>query len=184
MYTNILTDHALEVISWWLDNLYLTNQLPEGFPLEAVKKAMKLIMKNNIFEFGDLHFLQLIGTAMGTSAAVMWATIYFAYHEAHTIIPKHGKHLLYYKRFIDDIYGIWNGNHTNEWDEFCKDLNNFGILTWEVEKLSDTNVNFLDLTLTIENDRIVSKTFQKKMNLFLYLPSTSAHSPSCIKGTV
>ena len=104
-------------------------------------------MKNNIFEFGDLHFLQLIGTAMGTSAAVMWATIYFAYHEAHCIIPKHGKHLLYYKRFIDDIYGIWNGNHTNEWDEFCKDLNDFGILTWKVENLSSKDVNFLD-TLT------------------------------------
>ena len=39
-------------------------------PLKAVKAAMALIMKNNIFEFGDLYFLQLIGTAMSTSTAV------------------------------------------------------------------------------------------------------------------
>ena len=60
-------------------------------PLKAVKVAMKLRMKNNIFEFGDMYFLQLIDTAMSASTAVMWPTIYFAFHQAHTVIPKHGK---------------------------------------------------------------------------------------------
>ena len=50
MYTNIDTAHAIQVISLWLDGI----QLPEGFPLEAVKDAMALVMKNNIFEWGDL----------------------------------------------------------------------------------------------------------------------------------
>ena len=85
------------------------------------------------------------------------------------MILKHGKYLLYFCHFIDDIYGIWMNNHTNEWDKFCKDLNNFGILTWKVEKLSH-KLNFLPLTLTIENGWIVTKIFQKLMNLFLYLP--------------
>jgi hypothetical protein len=71
-----------------------------GFPLEAVISEMTTIMRNNIFEFGDCYFLQLLGTAMGTSAAVMWATIYYTYHEVHTIIPNHGSSLLYYRRFI------------------------------------------------------------------------------------
>ena len=62
-------------------------------------------MQNNIFEFGDCYLIQLLGTAMGTSAAVMWATLYYAYHEVHTIIPKNGQNLLYFKRFIDDIFG-------------------------------------------------------------------------------
>ena len=70
--------------------------LPALFPLEAVISAMTTIMTNNLFEFGDMYFLQLLGTAMGTSAAVMWATLYYAYHEVHTLIPKHGKHLLYF----------------------------------------------------------------------------------------
>jgi hypothetical protein len=83
--------------------------LPEGFPLEKVLGAMKIIMRNNIFEFGDCYFLQLLGTAMGTSAAVMWATFYYAYHEVHSHLPCHGSSLLYFRQFIDDIFGIWVG---------------------------------------------------------------------------
>ena len=132
-----------------------------------------------------MYFLQLIGTAMGTSAAVMWATIYYAYHEVHTLIPKHGHNLFYFKRFIDDIFGVWIGNTTTEWDAFCTDVNDFGILTWDIEdQTPSTTVDFLDLTLTIEGRRIVSRTFQKEMNLYLYIPSASAHPDGCIKGTV
>ena len=94
MYNNIDTDHAITVITWWLTDLDTQHQTPLFFPLEAVIDAMKIIMKNNIFEFGDCYFLQLLGTAMGTLSAVMWATIYYAYHEVKTLIPKYGHFLL------------------------------------------------------------------------------------------
>ena len=184
MYNNISTEHAIEVITWWLDDLAEKLLLPDGFPLEAVLYAMKIIMRNNIFEFGDCYFLQLLGTAMGTSAAVMWATLYYAYHEVHTLLPRHGSSLLYFRRFIDDIFGIWVGNTTTDWSNFCNDVDNFGVLTWDIkqQRLS-TSVDFLDLTLSIENCRIVSRTFQKDINLYLYIPPLSAHM-GCIKGTI
>ena len=187
MYNNIDTEHAIEVISWWLDDLHAKGKLPLGFPLEPVKVAMKMIMRNNVFEWGDLFFLQLLGTAMGTSSAVMWATLYYAYHEVHCLIPNHGHNLLYFKRFIDDIFGVWTGNVTSDWDRFCEDVNDFGILTWDItndDHRPSNSVDFLDLTLSIVDGKIVSKTFQKKMNLFLYLPASSAHPQGCIKGTI
>ena len=186
MYNNIDTEHAIRVISWWLNDMDEKGKLPANFPLEAVIHSMKIIMRNNLFEWGCLYFLQLIGTAMGTSSAVMWATLlYYAYHEVHKLIPSHGACLLYFKRFIDDIFGIWVGNSTTDWDNFCNDVNNFGILKWDIkqQRLS-TTVNFLDLTLTINNDTITSKTYQKEMNLYLYLPAASAHPQGCIKGTI
>jgi hypothetical protein len=185
MYNNIDTDHAIQVITWWFRDLDSRNELPPSFPLDAILSAMVIIMKNNIFEWGDLCFLQLLGTAMGTSAAVMWATLYYAYHEVHTILPRHGTSLLYFKRFIDDIFGIWVGNDTTDWTAFCNDIDNFGVLHWDIrtQQLS-TSVNFLDLTLTIEGSRIVSRTYQKEMNLYLYIPPASAHSRGCIKGTI
>ncbi len=75
MYNNIDTDHALKVLYWWLDKL--KPDLPSDFSLDAMKYAIYYIMKNNIFEWGTVYLLQLIGAAMGTSAAVMWATIFF-----------------------------------------------------------------------------------------------------------
>jgi len=67
MYTNIDTDHAIYVIGKWLDSL--EGRLPPNFPLAAVKEAMILVIRNNVFEYGDIYFLQLLGIAMGTSAS-------------------------------------------------------------------------------------------------------------------
>lgn len=181
MYNNIDTEHAIQVITWWLDELQ--PDLPQGFPIEAVKFAMEVIMRNNIFEWGDLYFLQLLGTAMGTSAAVMWATLYYGYHEVHTLIPRYNNNLFYFRRFIDDIFLIWLRDGTDAWANFCSDVNNFGILTWDIDEQS-TSVNFLDLTLTIVDGKIESRTYQKAMNLYLYLPPSSAHSENVLKGTV
>ena len=71
MYNNIDTDHAISVITWWIEDFDNRNLLPPSFPTEAVLSAMIVVMKNDIFKFGDLFFSKLLGTAMGTSAAVM-----------------------------------------------------------------------------------------------------------------
>jgi hypothetical protein len=39
-------------------------------------------------------------------------------------------------------------------------------------------------TLQISNLKICTKTFQKDMNLYLYIPARSAHPPSCLKGLI
>ena len=56
--------------------------------MEEVEQAMEYITRNDVFEFGALYFLQLIGSAMGTSAAVMFTTIYFSYHEEVHLIKE------------------------------------------------------------------------------------------------
>ena len=109
---------------------------------------------------------------MGTSAAVMWATIYFGYHKQHTLIPKYGQYLLYFKRYIDDIIGISVFDDSSTWEEFKAEVDNFGILTWGFEEPSK-EVNFLDMTFSIVGDGIESHTYQKKMNLYLYIPPSS-----------
>ena len=183
MYTNIDTDHAIEVIGMWLDSL--KDQLPPDFPLEAVKEAMELVMKNNIFEWGDLYFLQLLGTAMGTSAACMWATIYFAVHENGKLIPTYESNLLLFVRYIDDIFGIWidTAESPNAWNNFIADTNDFGILTWDFEQVG-SSVNFLDLTITIEGTKVTTKTYQKALNLYQYIMPSSAHPPGMMRGVI
>ena len=140
-------------------------------------------MTSNVFEFGSLHFLQLVGTAMGTSAACMWATLYYACHEKRRIYPNYNTQLFYYKRFRDDIFAIWVGDDA-AWNRLHINLNDFGILSWEIDELQ-TSVNFLDVTISItERGQLETRTYQKPMNLYLYLPPASCHPPGCIKGTI
>ncbi|KAL7544757.1 hypothetical protein ACHAWF_008123, partial [Thalassiosira exigua] len=187
MYNNINTKHAIEVISVWLDELSIHPKFTEDFALEAVKEAMKIIMTNNIFEFGTLLFLQLLDTTMGTSAAVMWATLYFGYHEVKKLLPDFGKYLYRrrLRRYIDDIFAIWlcdecRSCNCTHFDEFKSALNKFGILTWTVDKLSK-KCTFLDLNIEISGPRIKTTTYQKPLNLYLYLPGPSAHPKGSVK---
>ena len=184
MYNNIDTDHALKVIGEWLDKLQRNELLPNDFPLGAVKEAMALVMQNNTFEWGDLNLLQLLGTAMGTSAACMWAMIYFCVHEDNTLTPRFSDHLLLYCRFIDDIFGIWVGNRNGlAWAQLKDYCNSFGLLKWKFQEPSKM-VNFLDLTVYIKNGFVLTKTFQKSLNLYHYLSPFSNHPPKMIKGTI
>ena len=64
-------------------------------------------------------------------------------------------------------------------------MDNYGKLTWDTKRQQLSNqVTFLDLTLTIKGGHIISTTYQKEMNLYLYLSFASEHPLGCIKGTV
>jgi hypothetical protein len=183
MYTNIDTPHALKKIREWLE--YYKHELPQNFPTEKLLKGLNLVMNNNIFEFRDEFFQQIAGTAMGTSAACMYAILYFAYHERRTLLTTYKDNLIFLRRFIDNILGIWiNDGDTGKWENFQKDLNNYGKLKWKVEERCK-EINFLDMTISITNNgKIKTKTYQKEMNLYLYIPPLSAHPSGMIKGLI
>ena len=59
----------------------------------------------------------------------------------------------------------------------------FGLLKWKFEEPSKS-VDFLHPIITIETNTIVTKTFQKVMNLNQYISSLCNHPPSMIKGII
>ena len=186
MYTNINTDHGLDIMSKWLTKLEKESKLEDGFPINLMLDLLELVMRNNFFQFGDTFWLQLTGTAMGTSVACIYATLYYAWKENIDLLPIYGSNLSYLGRFIDDIQGVWTKGNGPEWESFKQDLDDFkgGQLEWTVSDLSDT-VDILDLTLTISTDnRIVTKKFQKDINLYLFVPKHSSHPPGMLKGMV
>jgi len=123
---------------------------------------------------------------MGTSVACVYATIYYSLHEETKLIPtfqSNGGPLLFYKRFIDDTFIIWTPKIPFAPIESFLQTLPFGKLTWTADPPSDS-VNFLDLTLSISEGAITSKTFVKEHNLHLYLPPTSAHAPGVLKSLI
>jgi hypothetical protein len=124
------------------------------------------------------------------AAAAVCSTLAGTYklgqHENAVILPRFSANLLYFKRYIDDIFGIWlpaANESTDTWEEFKTTLNAWGSLRWVIEEPSSSTI-FLDLKVQIQNSRIRFTTFQKPMNLYLYIPPSSAHPTSCLKGLI
>ena len=114
MYTNIPTHTALNLIGKHLAQYQRKHS--NEYPQDAVRAGLRLIMTMNIFTFGDLTIKQLNGTAMGTSPAPPYATIYYGIHE-EKFLPHHAQRVIFYRRFIDDVISMRtktkNGMHWN-----------------------------------------------------------------------
>ncbi len=178
MYTNIDTFYALSAIKNFLEN----QEEYKALPLPAILDALEIIMNNNVFQFGDCYFHQRTGTAMGTPPACCYATIYYAVREKF-LHDKYRDNLFFYKRYIDDVFGIWVPNNPQiTFEEFAQDMN-YHKLRWETNKPSD-NVVFLDMILQIKNGRIVTELYEKALNLYLYISPSSAHSPGVLSGLI
>jgi hypothetical protein len=127
MYTNIDTKLGINSIHEFLTDQ--VNNLPLNFPTDRVLQILTIVMEHNIFNFSDTFWLQHTGTEMGTPVACTYAMISFGQYENKEILPEFQPNLIYYKRFIDDILGIWlptpNENEDN-WEHFKTKLNNWG----------------------------------------------------------
>lgn len=175
LYTNIPINQALQYISLMIKN--------DSWMLDIIE-GLKIILTKNYFEFGDLNWLQLNGTAMGTAVAPAFASLYLAYVEEHILIPKFESFLVYYKRFIDDGFIIWNPSE--DAFAFNRFLATFKLytklnFTWTQ---SSKEIAFLDVWILAATPRYQTRTHQKKLNLYLYLPANSAHPPGVLKGLI
>ena len=65
----------------------------------------------------------LQGTAMGTPPAPPYANLFYAIYEV-VFLALFKDNLILYKRFIDDVVGIWLDNNAEKWNEFKQTMNN------------------------------------------------------------
>jgi hypothetical protein len=91
MYTNIELEHAFKIIKDWMESLPPQELFFEFRPAvqDAIIDALKLVTRHNLMQFGTTYSIQEIGTAMGTSCAVIFANLYYGWHEKQSILPKY-----------------------------------------------------------------------------------------------
>ena len=185
MYTSIPTEPALDLISSYIQTN--ENSMFHHYNSNMLIEALHIIFQNNLIQFGDTYWQQISGTGMGISPAPPWATIFYALHEQH-FLPEWSTHIIFYKRFIDDVFGIWLP-HTNPvcnhelWEKFKHQMQTWHGLKWEFTHPS-TSCNFMDLSISISNNRLTTTLYEKKQNLYLYIPPHSAHPPKIINGLI
>ena len=142
--------------------------------LSLVELLAQVLSLNN-FQFDGQSYLQVGCTTMGTRVAPSYANIFMNdFQEKH--VYTYGLRPRAWYRYIDDIF--WPHGE-DELERFTRHLNS--TIKFTIEK-SRTAVNFLDTTVSLENNRLETNLFVKPTNRNNYLPFDSAHLYHCKKG--
>ena len=143
-------------------------------------RLLKLVMGCNIFKFDDEFWIQLIGTSMGTRVAPTYANIFMGKLEKIllTKCPQNLKQFVHtWRRFIDDIFIIWAGTHA-QFQDFFNFLNSYHPTIKFDEpqhNVEENSCDFLDLKISIKNNKIQTDLFRKETSKPRALLPSSAH---------
>ncbi len=158
LYTNIPHDEGRRAVMAALQKYRKSGENPSN---NSILRLLDLVLKCNNFAFGQKHYLQKSGTAMGTRLAPNYANLFMAdFEERH--VYTYEKPPLWWKRFIDDVFCIYQGTE-QELLEFLNHLNTCHIkekikFTYEYSK---SQVYFLDTTVYRENNQLKTTLYVK-----------------------
>ena len=190
LYPNIPTDEGIKKVKQFLNRSsskqYLTSIYPCHQPgdidyvINIIIKAFDIVLKNNIIEFENKYYLQINGTAMGQSSAVVYANIYVYECDQDLVNQSYTSNiLLFYIRFIDDVFAVLYNN--NESKQFIKSLNSLHPSLEYNCITSDDSVEFLDCVI-YKGERFQTtgcfdiRVHQKITNKYIYIPYNSHHT--------
>ena len=81
LYTNIPQEEGITTVCRAYENFHRNNP---PIPTQYLREMLRLILKENSFQFNGKIYLQIHGTAMGTKKAVAFANIFMADIETHS----------------------------------------------------------------------------------------------------
>ena len=137
-------------------------------------RLAELVLTLNCFSFGDRYFKQINGVAMGTKMGPSYANLFVGYIE-HLIFQQYtGPKPEFFGRYIDDCIGATSCSRV-ELDSFISFVNSFHPalkFTWDI---SDKSVTFLDIAVSITDDRLSTSVYYKPTDSHSYLLYSSSH---------
>ena len=184
LYTNIPQEEGITTICHAYDTFYTATP---PIPTHYLREMLRLILQENSFQFNGKDFLQTHGTAMGTKTAVSFANIFMAKIET-AIIDQHSTKPLLWKRYIDDVFSLWDTNR-EEINNFIEHANNYHPTIKFTADISDKEIIFLDTCIykgaRFEKESILdTRTHFKPTETFQYTHFKSCHPPGVKKGFV
>ena len=102
----------------------------------------ELVLKNNNLTFNGKHYLQILGTAIGTRMAPSYANVFMGKVESD-LFEGSPTRPYFWRRFIDDVFFIWTEGEQSLL-EFIARMNSFHNTIKFTVDWSYSRVNFLD----------------------------------------
>ena len=180
LYTNIPHTLGIDSIKYWLEKH--PEDIPSRIKKNFILEGIKLILENNYFCFNIEFYLQVKGTALGTTVAPIYATLVLAYLEEQLYLrlERDLNHQFSqyieenFKRFLDDCFILFTKSDI-ELEKLYQYLNN---LHPSLKFTMDSNTNqlpFLDTMVINNGGKIQTDIYYKPTDSKQYLLYTPCH---------
>ena len=180
LYTNIPHEEGIAAVIHFMEEY--KHLLPTNCPPpHIVRIILDFILKHSTFKFMDTHIHQILGTSMGTRMAPPYANLLMRKEERAIILTF--LHLIYFwKRFIDDIFFIFLGSHS-QLNSLMTFMNTIGPTIKYHIHLFRTTVTFLEVQIYLSKTRkLKTKLYRKPTDCMILLHFHSHHPLSCKEG--
>jgi len=177
LYTNIPLAEAERAVARMLIRSRTNTTSPSN---ASLLRLLRHIFEGNIFTFSDgekLHYyLQTNGVSMGSKCAPSVACTYMGEFERNHIhnIPPHQPQPILWLRYIDDIFSLWT-HGSDQLAVFNTWLNSLHPNLKFTCTSSDTSVEFLDTTVRLTDNKLMTDLFIKPTASLSYLHRNSCH---------
>ena len=171
---------------------------------ETIDLAVDIIFDNNqsmnitkpqlrklfVFATSQTHFLfinevydQTDGVAMGSPLGLALANLFMGYHENKWLNSEESSTVLFYKRYVDDIFCLFKCETDAE--RFLSFLNRqHPNIKFTIEKEKNKKVPFLDILNDSSSNKLVTSVYRKPTYTGLLTNYNSFTSPNYKKGLI
>lgn len=176
MYTSIPLNRAKVTT-----DIALQSASIKGAPYQLLVQLMNFVLDTNYFLYKGRAYKQKNGIAMGTACAPAVANLYAAYTEGSEMRTWQEQGVLYYGRYIDDIFMVFQGS-IQDLEAVLPQITLPNLeINWTYSKSS---VPFLDVDISIRDGQLHTTLFRKGLNRYMYIPFSSGHPLSVKKALV
>lgn len=169
LYTNIPHSDGIQAVI----HAYSEMRGPKPVENSTLATLLRLILELNNFEFNGKHYVQVSGTSMGTRIGPNYANIFMAVLEEEFLARVDLKPF-FYKRFIDDVFLIWPHGESSL-VSFIAEFNAVHPNISFSHEFSTTSINFLDVTVSVLQNRLKTTLYRKPTDSHQYLHFQSSH---------
>jgi hypothetical protein len=186
LHPSIDIEDGLQCFAVFIDEIEIKESLPAGVNKNLILDLLHFVLTHNYFTFSNLNYLQIKGTAMGTSCAPTYAIAVMHVKEQQTLLflQSNAEFTPFpiFKRYIDDYFIKACNRRSAELfiDTFNKQHPTIQLPTSSLQ-FGDrvTAVNHLDVSYIISTDGSIRiEPYIKPMNTFQYLHAKSSHNKS------
>jgi len=156
LFPSIPPDDCLNLVR----GLLLKTSLPRLI-IDDLLNLLRVVLDQNFFLFNNKIFKQVSGLAMGSCLSPFLSEVFMHNLEEKIVKGTFGKFLGVYRRYVDDIFIVWNGSD-KEMADFLLFVNSLHPnISFTIEEERDKQLPFLDILVTRNNTDLCFEIYRK-----------------------